>query len=92
MINIDLYFRTPMEMLSDLGKNAKARRKALHLTQKEVSEKAGIPLATYRRFEQTGNISSKSLIMISIVLDENKKLSELFTEKRYRTIEDVLND
>lgn len=91
MVDLSIY-KTPQEILKDIGKNVKKRRKELGYTQLDMAKKAGVKLPTYRRFEQTGNISLKNLVWIAISLGFSKDMENLFSEKRYKRIEDILND
>jgi transcriptional regulator with XRE-family HTH domain len=47
----------------------KERRMLRDITQKELSERSQVPLATLRKFEQTGQISLQSFFKIIWVLD-----------------------
>lgn len=49
--------------------NFKARRISYGLTQEGLSTRSGVPLATLRKFEQTGLISLKSFFKLLLVLD-----------------------
>lgn len=91
MVDLSIY-KTPQEILKSIGQNVKKRRKELGYTQQDMAKKAGVKLPTYRRFEQTGNISLKSLVWIAISLGFSKDMENLFTEKRYKRVEDILND
>jgi len=48
---------TPNDISSQIASRVKARRLELNLTQEGLSTRAGLKFATYRRFEQTGEIS-----------------------------------
>ncbi len=91
MVDLSIY-KTPQEILKSIGQNVKKRRKELGYTQQDMAKKAGVKLPTYRRFEQTGNISLKSLVWIAISLGFSKDMENLFSEKRYKRVEDILND
>jgi len=58
------------------------RVKALRLdrgwTQEDLAERAGLALATYRRFERTGQISLERLLRLAVVLDAHSGVDELF--------------
>lgn len=41
------------------------RKHTLNLTQREVAQRAGIPLGTFRHFEQTGQVSLTNLLRIA---------------------------
>ena len=70
----------------------KARRLELDLTQEGLSARAGIKFATYRRFEQTGEISLRGLLQIGFALNALSDFDALFTHKQYQTLDDVLNE
>ena len=74
-----------------LAARVKARRLEINLTQKGMAARTGIPLATYRRFEATGDISVSNLILISVVLRMTTDIEKLFSERRYQNIDDVIN-
>lgn len=47
-------------------------------SQKEISERAGIALPTYRLFERTGRISLERLLKLAVVLDARGAFGHLF--------------
>lgn len=51
---IDLDQKTPPEMVRDVAKHVREHRKEQGLTQTQLVEKAGMPLASHKRFEQKG--------------------------------------
>ncbi len=62
------------------------------MTQEGLSARAGIKFATYRRFEQTGEISLRGLLQIGFALNALSDFDALFTHKQYQTLDDVLNE
>ena len=78
------------ELLMTLADNVKSRRLERNLTQKDLSQKLNICLPTYRKFEQTGNLSLKNFIKIAIFFEETQNIKNLFTQTRYQSIEEVL--
>lgn len=58
----------PNEVALQIAARVKARRLELDLTQEGLAARAGVKFATYRRFEQTGEISLKGLLL-SIVTE-----------------------
>ena len=82
----------PQEIAKDIALQEKKKRKKRKLTQAELSKRAGISLASLKRFEQTGEISFVSLIKIADILDEKEAFAELFTTKEYRSIQEVINE
>ena len=47
----------PSDIALQIAARVKARRLELNLTQEGLASRAGVKFATYRRFEQTGEIS-----------------------------------
>lgn len=47
-------------------------------TQEEVAERAGLSLATYRRFERTGHISLERLLKLAVILDARAGFGQIF--------------
>ena len=78
------------ELLMVLSNNVKSRRLERNLTQEELSRKLNICLPTYRKFEQTGNLSLKNFIKIAIFFEETPNIKNLFTQTHYQSIEEVL--
>lgn len=82
----------PKEIAKQIAYQEKVKRKRRKFTQKELSERAGISLASLKRFEQTGEISFVSLIKIADILDETDGIKALFTSKDYQSIQEVIDE
>ncbi len=93
-IDIMVLLKTPAELLFDICKKVKQRRKDLKLTQAEVADKSGVPLPTIRKYEQTGKISFESFVKIAFVLDIASDLLSIFRQKQtdYKSMDDLLKD
>ena len=52
-----------------IAENMRGRRLATGLTQPGLAKRAGVSLATLRKFEQKGVISLKSFLRLAMVLD-----------------------
>ena len=83
--------KTPDSILLSIAAKIKARRLERNWTQKILASKAGMPIATYRRFEREGEISLRSLIMLSIALELEEDFESLFITQSYQSIDDLLN-
>lgn len=81
----------PGEVAIQIASRVKARRLELNLTQEGLATRAGVKFATYRRFEQTGEISLRGLLQIGFALNCLDEFNALFAQKQYRTLDDVLN-
>ena len=65
---------------------------SLKLTQEEFSKKSGVSFGSIKRFENTGEISLFSLIKIAIILDCEDEFLNLFQQKQYNSIEEIINE
>ena len=83
---------TPKDVALQIAARVKARRLELDLTQDGLAKRAGVKFATYRRFEQTGEISLKGLLQVGFALNTLPEFDALFVQKQYQTLDDVLNE
>lgn len=83
---------TPTDVALQIAARVKARRLELDLTQDGLAKRAGVKFATYRRFEQTGEISLKGLLQVGFALNALPEFDALFVQKQYQTLDDVLNE
>ena len=83
---------TPKDVACQIAARVKARRLELDLTQEGLAARAGVKFATYRRFEQTGEISLKGLLQIGFALHALSDFEALFAQRQYQTLDDVLNE
>ena len=86
------FVKTPKELSNIIVGNLKRRRKELHLTQGQLSEKSGVSLGSLKRFEQTGEIALASLLKIAVVLDDTAPFEQLFTKKQYQSIQEIIDE
>jgi len=84
--------KTPKEMMQELKLRFKQRRKALKITQQELSVKSDVSLGSIKRFEQSGQISFESLLKIAFVLECLEDFERVCEEKELmpQSIEEVL--
>lgn len=82
----------PSEIALQIAARVKARRLELDLTQEGLAARAGLKFATYRRFEQTGEISLRGLLHIGFALNALSEFESLFAQKQYQSLDDVLNE
>ncbi len=83
---------TPRDVAKQIAARVKLRRLELNLTQEGFAARAGIKFATYRRFEQTGEISLKGLLQVGFALNALQDFDHLFTQKQYQSLDEVLNE
>ena len=82
--------KTPESILISIAGRVKLRRLDKNWTQKLLASKAGIPLATYRRFELKGEISLRGLSMVAIALGLEGDFESLFSTKSYQSMDELL--
>lgn len=82
----------PNEVAAQIAKRVKARRLELNLTQEGLASRAGVKFATYRRFEQTGEVSLRGLLQIGFALNSLADFDGLFAQKQYQSLDDVMNE
>ncbi|NLI36409.1 MAG: helix-turn-helix transcriptional regulator [Bacteroidales bacterium] len=88
---LSLIEKTPDLIMSGIARRVKQRRLEKEWTQKMLATKAGLSLPSYRRFESSGEISLRSLVMLAFALDMTDEFEALFNSKIYQSIDDILN-
>ena len=89
---ITLEQKTPSSISESIAQRVRTRRKEKKLTQTEMSKRAGMSLASYKRFEQTGEIAFYSLIKIAIALDCENDFDNLFSKKQFATLQELIDE
>lgn len=87
---ISINEKSPNEVMLSVAGRVRERRLELNLTQVELAKKAGLPLPTYRKFEQTGVIAFSKLLQVAFALDALDDFNTLFGQRRYLSTDDVL--
>jgi transcriptional regulator with XRE-family HTH domain len=78
--------------LLNLAQRVKQRRLEMNLTQRNFAKRAGVGYDAYRRFESNGEINLRNLMLCAMVLDELDAFNELFTQVKYQSIHDVIDE
>ena len=73
---LSLINKTPDSLMSGIAQRVKQRRLA----------KAGVFLASYRRFETSGEISLRSLVMLAFALEMTDEFENLFSRRKFRSV------
>lgn len=89
---IDLDVKTPNEVDREIAGRIRRLRKRRNLSQKRLSEKSGVSLGSVKRFEQSGEISLRSLTKIAMALRVDGELRDLFADVLPESIEEILNE
>lgn len=87
---LSLIDKTPNLIMSGIAQRVKQRRLEKGWTQKMLAAKAGLSLPSYRRFESSGEISVRSLVMLAFALDMTDEFKTLFSSKTYQSIDDIV--
>ena len=82
---------SPEVILRKIALRVKEKRLALNLTQQFFAKRAGVGYDTYRKFENTGEITLRNLILCAIVLDEVESFTTLFAQKKWQNIDELIN-
>lgn len=77
-------------ILIGIAERVKERRLERNLTQKAFAKRAGVGYDAYRKFENTGDITLRNLVLCAIALDDVDSFYELFKKKSYQSIDDLL--
>lgn len=88
---ISLYQKTWIEINTEIADRIVRLRKRKKISQKELAVRSGVSLGSLKRFEQTGEISLKSLTMLAIALGVEGELDALFSEVPFKSIEEIIN-
>ena len=83
--------KTPNEIAKELVEKIKQHRKKLKISQARLATKSGVSLGSIKRFESKYEISLNSFIKILIALNLEQDLENLFTQKNYNSIDEVIN-
>ncbi len=81
---------SPNAVLKGIAERVKDRRLERNLTQKAFAKRAGVGYDAYRKFESTGEITFRNLVLCAIALDDTEGFTELFTKKSYQSIDELL--
>ena len=82
-------FKQPNDVKLELAQRIKHIRKLKGYTQQELSERTTVSLGSIKRFEQKGEISLHSLLVITQILDVLEDFDKLFDYKEMEINEKV---
>ena len=91
MNNQFLNQKTHNEIAKSFADKIKEHRKKLKISQEVLAQKSGVSLGSIKRFETKYEISLQSFIKIAIALDLDNYFENLFTQKTYISIDEVIN-
>jgi len=82
--------KTPDSILKSVSAKVKEKRLKRNLTQKAFAKRAGVGYDAYRKFESTGEITFRNLILCAIVLDDVEGFTNLFIQKTWQSMDELL--
>lgn len=86
---IPLNILTPLEYLTQIAQNAKAKRLSLNLSQQNLSLRSGVSLGSIKRFERTGKISLESLLKLAMVIKSLESFGSLFAQDPLQSLPSI---
>jgi len=90
-MDIDIIMNNSLDsILKGIAERVKERRLERNLTQKAFAKRAGVGYDAYRKFENTGDITIRNLVLCAIALDDTDGFTDLFVKKSYRNIDELL--
>jgi transcriptional regulator with XRE-family HTH domain len=87
MISLELNFE---QSILALGTRSKQLRRRQKITQDELAVKAGVGVATIRRFEKTGNASLENVLRIATALNVESGFYKLFESPAFASLDEAL--
>lgn len=75
-------FKQPQDVLFELAKRFKKKRKKAGYTQVDLASRSGVSLGSLKRFEQTGEINLHTLLSLAHILDSLSDFDSVFAEKQ----------
>ena len=90
MNNFIFYTKSPNDIAKEFVEKIKQQRKMFKISQVQLAAKSGVSLGSIKRFESKHEISLSSLIKILIALNLEKDFENLFTQKSYNSIDEVI--
>lgn len=81
--------KSDVEMVGELSERCRSIRLSQNMTQQEAAARAGIPLRTYRRFEQEGQISLERFVAVLRALNRAVDLETLLAPPPIRDLREL---
>lgn len=85
-------FHSVHGVLAGIAQRLKSRRLEKNFSQKEFAKRAGIGYDAYLRFEISGEITLRNLVLCAIALDDVENFNILFDKKSYASIDEILKE
>lgn len=83
-------FKNTTEIAQAVAQNLQQKRKWHKHSRAKAAELSGVPAPTIRRFEQTGEIAFRQLLMLVQVYGDTALFEQLFTLPKAKTMDELL--
>lgn len=80
---------TPKKISQNLAQKIKAFRIQRNWTQETLAKRSGVSLGSLRRFEQTGQISLDSLLLLVSALGRLQDFADILNPPKVRSIREL---
>jgi len=85
-----MLFNTASEVQLETALKAKKRRKWLNYSREKASDISGVPAATIRKFEDTGEISFRQFLMLLQAYGDLSMTSKMFENSPAKTMDELI--
>jgi len=85
-------FNTPKELIGILAERIEKERLSQRISQKDLAERAGMPLSTYKAFVYHTKLSTENMFKLLFALKMNDNIEGLLKPKQYSSIDELKND
>ena len=85
-----MLFNTASEVQLETALKAKKRRKWLNYSRAKASDISGVPAATIRKFEDTGEISFRQFLMLLQAYGDLSMMGKMFENSPAKTMDDLI--
>ncbi len=89
MNNSLVSLQSPAEVAADLAGRARALRLTRNWTRQTLAARAGVTLASLRRFETSGKASLELVLKVAYALDRLGEVDSLLRPPRARSIDEL---
>ena len=85
-----MLFNTASEVQLATALKAKNRRKRLNYSREKASDISGVPAATIRKFEDTGEISFRQFLMLLQAYGDLSMTDKMFENPPAKTMDELI--
>ncbi len=83
-------FKSTAQLSAELALNLKKKRIWMKHSRAKAAELSGVPAPTIRRFEESGNISFRQLLMLAEIYGDLSCFENIFNLPEARTMNELI--